>query len=321
LAPELQILALPAAFTLDLVLGDPPGWPHPVRWMGRAIENLEPRFRRRFGRLEIAGMFFALFLVLMTWTLAVFGLKTLQALHPLLGFGGECLLLYYCLATRDLCDAGMHVFAALRREGLQAARNAVGRIVGRDVAGLDAGGVSRAAVESVAENLVDGVIAPIFYAALGGAPLALAYKMVNTLDSMVGYRNARYLLFGRASARLDDVLNWVPARLAVPLTALGAALMGGEGRRALRTAWREGHRHTSPNAGFGEAAFAGALGVRLGGPSCYGGQTVHKPWLGASFDEARPDDIPRACSLMVITAVLALVLLWGAGALTAQFLR
>ena len=146
MALELHILALPVAFALDLVLGDPPGWPHPVRWMGRAIASLEPWFRMRFERLETGGALFALFFVVMTWVLAVCVLKLLQALHPVIGFTAECLLLYYCLATRGLCDAGMDVFTALRRDGLQAARSVVGRIVGRDVALLDDSGVSRAAL-------------------------------------------------------------------------------------------------------------------------------------------------------------------------------
>lgn len=314
------MLALPAAFAMDLILGDPPRWPHPVRWMGRAILWLEPWFRRRFEKLEIAGFFFALSLVGTTWALGAMVLRLLQTWHPLIGFVGECLLLYFSLATRSLAQAGMAVFRALQEDGPDAARKAVGMIVGRDVSALDETGISRAAVESVAENLVDGVIAPLFYAVLGGAPLALAYKMANTLDSMVGYRNERYLLFGRASARLDDVLNWIPARLTVPLTALGAALLGGQGRRALETGWREGRHHTSPNAGYAEASFAGALGVRLGGPSVYHGITVSKPWLGADFADVGPNDIPRACHLMVLTALIGLLLLWGSGAIVNQLI-
>jgi adenosylcobinamide-phosphate synthase len=184
-------------------------------------------------------------------------------------------------------------------------------IVGRETDQLDKEGVSRAAVETVAENLVDGIVAPLFYAALGGGPLALAYKMVNTLDSMIGYQNDRYREFGWAAARLDDGANWLPARLTVPLVALAAAFLNGRWREVLTLARRDGRKHTSPNAGLSEAAFAGALAVRLGGSNRYHGVMVAKPWIGADFGPVKTDDIQRACDLMLLTAVCALVALWG----------
>jgi adenosylcobinamide-phosphate synthase len=204
----------------------------------------------------------------------------------------------------------MAVYRPLREGDVTGAKGQVATIVGRDTAPLSRAGVARACVETVAENLVDGVVSPLFYAALGGAPLALAFKMVNTLDSMVGYKNERYQSFGRAAARIDDAANYLPARLAMPLIALAAALLAGRGRPALGRALREGRRHTSPNAGISEAAFAGALGVRLGGPNYYGGVLVEKPFIGSGLGPVVPDHIPRACELMLVTALISLGAFW-----------
>jgi len=175
---------------------------------------------------------------------------------------------------------------------------------------LDENGVSRAAVETVAENLVDGIISPLFYAAVGGAPLCLAFKMVSTLDSMVGYKNDRYLYFGRSAALMDDIANYIPARLSTPVIALAAQILGGSGKRALGTALREGRNHASPNAGIPEAAFAGALGVKLGGPSFYHGSLVSKPYIGAEFDTVGAYHIPRACDLMMLSAFFSFMPAW-----------
>ena len=184
-------------------------------------------------------------------------------------------------------------------------------IVGRDVERYQAGDIARATVETVAENVVDGVLAPLFFAAIGGAPLAVAYKIVNTLDSMVGYKNPRYLLFGWAAAKIDDVANFIPARLAALLIGLAAWLTSGlNARRALATAWREGASHASPNAGYPEAAFAGALGVCLNGPNYYHGILVDKPYIGASLGAVKIADIPLACRLMTRAALFGCVAAW-----------
>ena len=185
------------------------------------------------------------------------------------------------------------------------------QIVGRETERLDESAVARAAVETVAENLVDGIVAPLFFALLGGAPLAMAYKMVNTLDSMVGYRSPRYIEFGRASARLDDAANFIPARLSLPLIVAAARLGFGRGAQAWRIGRRDARRHASPNSGFPEAAFAGALGVRLGGPNRYHGQVVEKPFIGEELREVAITDIRRACRLMVFTTLLAALLAVG----------
>ncbi|MEJ2167056.1 MAG: adenosylcobinamide-phosphate synthase CbiB [Desulfobacterales bacterium] len=195
---------LPAAFVLDLILGDPNAWPHPVRWMGRAISTLEPRFRKISSNLVWAGFVFAAALIFGTWLLTYLAIAAGAALHPWVAYAIEIILIYFCLAARSLEDAALDIHDCLVADKVDEARQKVALVVGRDVAKYNAGGIARAAVETVAENLVDGVTAPLFFAALGGAPVAMAYKMANTLDSMLGYKNDTYIQFGKASARIDD---------------------------------------------------------------------------------------------------------------------
>lgn len=304
-------IIIAAAFALDLLLGDPPAWPHPVRWMGRAVKLLEPPLRRWIRRPFVAGLLLVAILVPVTWA-AGFGLIAAAGrLSPALALAVQVLILWTCLSARCLQRDAMAVQRALLRQDLSAARTAVAMIVGRETAHLDAGGVSRAAVETVAENLVDGVVAPLFFALLGGVPLALAYKMVNTLDSMVGYRSPRYIEFGRAAARLDDAANFLPARLSLPLIAASAGIGFRRGRQAWGTARRDGRRHLSPNAGWPEAAFAGALGVRLGGSNRYHGETVRKPFIGGEHRPVEVTDIARACDLMLASAFGAVLVAAG----------
>ena len=299
------------AFILDLFLGDPSYLPHPIRWMGRAIAHCEPRYRSNKVNLKLNGLAFTTVMVVTTWCLSFFLVTLAHAVTPWMGGMLEIVMIYYCLATRSLQEAARKVANDLHQNDLSSARCSVAMIVGRETDRLDEEGVSRATVETVAENLVDGIIAPLFYAVIGGAPLAMAYKMVNTLDSMIGYKNERYREFGWAAARLDDAANWLPARLTVPLVALAAALLNGRWRSALKLARRDGRKHTSPNAGLSEAAFAGALAVRLGGPNRYHGTMVAKPWIGAEYQPVRTVDIARACDLMLLTAALALIIFWG----------
>lgn len=298
------ILALTLAFLLDMLLGDPLWQPHPVRWMGNAITRLEPMFRTRIASPAAAGAWMTVSLVAGVWLAAGLTLRIAAAIHPALALLVQILMIYTCISARSLADAALAVGDALAASGLAAGRRAVAMIVGREVDRLDAAGVSRAAVETVAENLVDGVIAPLCFVLLGGAPLAMAYKMVNTLDSMIGYKNDRYRDFGRFAARLDDVVNFIPARLSVPFIALAAHLLGGHGRRALTVVYRDGRAHASPNAGFPEAAFAGALGVWMGGPNRYHGCIVEKPVIGRGLGDVGDVHIPMACQLMLTTTLL-----------------
>lgn len=303
-------MVLPAAVALDLILGDPPFMPHPIRWMGNAITHLEPRFRRLSLPTVVSGALFAGGLVLTTWLAGYLVVKAAGAIHPGVGVAVEILLIYYCLAIRSLDREARSVAKALG-VSLDLARKRVSRIVGREVHRLDEAGVSRATVETVAENLVDGIISPLFYAALGGAPLCLAFKMISTLDSMVGYKNDTYIHFGKAGARLDDLANFIPARLSVPVIAAATRLLSGNGRRAMQTGIREGKHHSSPNAGYPEAAFAGALNVRLGGPNYYHGVLVKKPYIGGRFGDTRIGHIARACELMIVVSLLWAVMVWG----------
>ncbi|MCK7503805.1 MAG: cobalamin biosynthesis protein [Desulfobacterales bacterium] len=259
-------LVLPAAFALDMLLGDPRRLPHPVRWMGRAIGAgralvSEADLRARSS----AGGLFAAALVAGAWALtACAGRRGTPRSSRRWGPASRRCWSITCLSVRSL-ERCRHARSSTCCAGEPRGRkpaSKVALIVGRDVERYQAGDIARATVETVAENFVDGVLSPLLFAAVGGAPLAMAFKMASTLDSMVGYKNERYLLFGKASARLDDVFNFIPARLSVPLIALAAQLLSRTGRRALRTAWLKGANHTSPNAGRPEAAFAGALGVQ-----------------------------------------------------------
>jgi adenosylcobinamide-phosphate synthase len=304
---------LPAAFALDILLGDPRFLPHPVRWMGMAIERLELLLRRIRMDLTFSGALFAAVLILGTWLLAFLVLATAYRVHPLFKVVLEVILIYYCISARSLDNAAMEVKQCLGQKNVQAARKKVAMIVGRDINNYNEAGLARATVETVAENLVDGVTAPLFYAAIGGAPLALAYKMTNTLDSMVGYKNQTYQQFGKASAIFDDLLNYIPARLTVPVIALAAQILSGCGERSLKTAVCEGANHASPNAGYAEAAFAGTLAVKLNGPNYYHGQLVDKPYIGVRFGKTLPGHIKKACDLMLLSSVLWLILMVGGG--------
>jgi len=303
---------LPAAFALDIMLGDPRFLPHPVRWMGLAIERLEPPLRRIRIDLTFSGALLAAVLILGTWLLAFLVLATAHRVHPLFKVVLEVILIYYCISIRSLDDAAMEVKQCLQQNKLQAAREKVAMIVGRDINNYKEEGLARATVETVAENLVDGVTAPLFFAAIGGAPLALAYKMTNTLDSMVGYKNQAYQQFGKASARIDDLLNFIPARFSVPVIALAAQILSGCGERALKTAVCEGANHASPNAGYAEAAFAGALALKLNGPNYYNGKFVDKPYIGVRFGQTSPGHIKKACDIMILSSFLWLLAVWGA---------
>ena len=309
------LLAAVCGFALDLLLGDP-AWltpMHPVVLMGRAISALEKRLRALFPKTPRgeyrAGLLLALVMSVGSYTLCRLILHHLNALSPPLAFALEVIWCWQALAVKDLRVEAMRVKTALESAGLDAARRAVSRIVGRDTENLSAEGVARAAVETVAENFSDGVIAPLFWMLLGGAPLSLCYKAVNTMDSMLGYKNERYLHFGRAPAKLDDAANYLPARLAALLLIAAAWLLGEDAASALRVWKRDRRKHASPNSAQCEAAMAGALGLRLCGPASYFGVLHEKPWIGDARRGIVPDDIRRACRLEYAGAFLGLAAL------------
>jgi len=304
------------ALLLDFIFGDPRRLPHPVRLIGWMITRMESPVRRIFVNPRVAGFVTAVSVILTTalaaWTLT----EAAGKIHPYLGDAVSVLLLYTTFAARDLADHGRAVYEALQGADLELARRRVAMLVGRDTKRLTEQGVIRAAVESVAENTVDGVLAPLFFAAVGGPVLAMAYKASSTLDSMIGYRNERYIDFGKTGAKMDDAANWIPARLSAPIIAAAAALTGLKPGAAWRMALRDGSKHLSPNAGISEAAFAGALGVRLGGPMERHGKTVLLPELGDPLVPLAKDHLLQANRLLYAsTAVAAIVFLLGRAAI------
>ncbi len=300
---EYQILA---AAALDLVLGDPRWLPHPVRGIALLAACLEGITRRMIPPERLAGVLTALS-VYTTAGVVAWGVIRLAGLaHPLAGDIAGVLVIYTTIAARDLAAHSMAVYRPLSRGELAEARKQVRRIVGRDTEDLDEAGISRAAVESVAESTVDGITAPLFYALCFGPIGAMVYRTINTLDSTFGYTTERYIRFGWASARIDDAANFVPARITGPLIAVAAALVGHRGARALRIMLRDGRNHSSPNAGVVEAAMAGALGVQLGGLNYYQGEPVDKPTLGDATAPLAAQHIVRANALMFATTGLFL---------------
>jgi adenosylcobinamide-phosphate synthase len=304
---EHQVLA---ALGLDLVLGDPRWLPHPVRLIGRFAAAMEEPVRRCFP-VRAAGILVAFAVIGVTGVSTYLLIHGAGAAHPLAGDVAAILLLWTVLAARDLADHAMAVYRALVGADLLQARQCVARMVGRETENLDEPGVIRAAVESVAENTVDGVTAPLFFACLFGPCAAMVYKAINTLDSTFGYKNERYLRFGWASARIDDVANYIPARLTIPMVALAAALMRLRPVGAIRIYLRDGHKHPSPNSGRIEAAVAGALGVQLGGPISYFGHPSLKPTLGEPHAPLARQHILQAIGLMFVSTATAAAFFLG----------
>ena len=310
--------AVLGGFVLDAVFGDPAWLPHPVVYMGKAISALEKGLRARLPKTPEGelwgGRILAFCLPVGTFALTSLICIGAAALHPLLGLAVQMFWCGQALAAKGLVQESTNVYRELTKPDLPAARIAVSRIVGRDTQALTAEGVTKAAVETVAENASDGVIAPLLYMLLGGAPLALTYKAINTMDSMVGYKNARYIDFGCASARLDDAVNWIPSRLSALLMIAVCPFVGLDARGAARI-WRRDRRcHASPNAAQTESACAGALGLRLAGPAVYFGKLVEKPTIGDASREIERGDIARATRLMLAASVCALVVFGAARA-------
>ncbi len=304
-----QVIA--AAFALDLIIGDPEGWPHPIRLMGAAISENEKRFRRLPLHATISGGLFAISLILGTFGIAYGLLHICSMIHPGLKAIAEVVIIYFCLSARCLEKAAWGIEKPLSNNDQALARQKISMIVSRETKDLSQTQICRATVETVAENFVDGVLSPLFFIVIGGAPGAMAYKMINTLDSMVGYKNEKYLLFGKVAARIDDGANFIPARLSAPIIAFSARIMGLDGRRSLKTAFLEGRNHKSPNAGYPEAAFAGALGVRLNGPNVYHGRLVDKPFIGTGFSDPKPKDITMARGLLIVSSLIGMLVAAG----------
>ena len=304
--------ALLTGFLLDALFGDPSGFPHITRWIGWLIAASEKLLRRALPETERAESVGGLILVLSTTLIcmaAALGLLWWSyGFSPVWGYGVESFLCYQLLAVKSLKVESMKVYHSLRYEGTECARRDVSMIVGRDTSVLDRDGITRAAVETVAENASDGVAAPLLYMMLGGAVFGCLYKAVNTMDSMVGYKNDKYIHFGRFAAKTDDVLNYIPSRICALLMVASAYLFGFDGKNAFRVWRRDRRKHASPNAAQTEAVCAGALGIRLAGPAVYHGTLYNKPYIGDDTRPIRDKDIISANKLMYGASVLTLLL-------------
>ncbi|MEK5235343.1 adenosylcobinamide-phosphate synthase CbiB [Paenibacillus sp. FSL L8-0470] len=315
-------LILLAAYMLDLIVGDPRSLPHPVVYMGKAISAIE-RLIRRFvlqpRSLKRAGVLLPLLVAGGAWGLTALLVGLLSWVSPWLGWAAGAWLISTTIAAKGLKEAGLAVYVELRKGDLPAARKALGMIVGRDTAGLESPEIVRGTVETVAENIVDAIISPLFFALLGGAPLAMAYRAVNTLDSMVGYKNDKYRDLGWASARLDDVANYIPARITALLLTLCAWLLRLDWQGCWRTVLRDARLHPSPNSGYPESAVAGALGIRLGGENVYHGITSFRAYMGDPLRPLEPEDIIVTSRLMLLSSAIfvcfcaALAWIWIGG--------
>jgi len=304
-------LEISAAYLVDLLFGDPPGYPHPVRLIGQTISLLEKKFLQwthtpRMQRLS--GVIMAAAIVsgagILTWaTIRIAGW-----VHPVFSSVVSIFFAYTTLATRNLYDEPKKVIRALEQGDLPLARKQIGFLVGRDTDHLDEKEICRALIETVSENTSDGIVAPLFYLVIGGPPLAMAYKALNTLDSMVGYRNDRYRYLGWASARGDDVANFIPSRLTALLFVLSSFIVGKSGRGAWRTTWRDGRKNPSPNSGYPEAAMAGALGVQLGGKNFYFGRVEEKPLIGEPERSIDRNVAKESLRLMIANSLIAVII-------------
>ena len=306
----MNLLSIYTGYVLDLIIGDPYSFPHPVRYIGKLISIVEKQIRKITSSdkgLKIAG-FFLWFIVVG----ATFGITTLVLqlfkFNKLAYFIVNTILIYTTLATKCLKDESVKIYKVLKTGDLEKSRIQLSYIVGRDTTNLNEKEIVRATVETVAENTVDGIIAPLFYGFIGGAPLAMAYKAVNTLDSTVGYKNDKYYYLGFASAKIDDIANYIPARLGVILLSLGSLFAGFNFKDALKIGIRDRKNHKSPNCAFSEGAVAGALGIQLGGTNVYFGKEVYKPTIGDKTREIEIEDIVRTNKIMYSSSIISIII-------------
>lgn len=306
----MNLLSIYTGYALDLIIGDPYSFPHPVRYIGKLISIVEKQIRKITSSdkgLKIAG-FFLWFIVVG----ATFGITTLVLqlfkFNKLAYFIVNTILIYTTLATKCLKDESVKIYKLLKTGDLEKSRIQLSYIVGRDTTNLNEKEIVRATVETVAENTVDGIIAPLFYGFIGGAPLAMAYKAVNTLDSTVGYKNDKYYYLGFASAKIDDIANYIPARLGVILLPLGSLFTGFNFKDALKIGIRDRKNHKSPNCAFSEGAVAGALGIQLGGTNVYFGKEVYKPTIGDKTREIEIEDIVRTNKIMYSSSIISIII-------------
>lgn len=306
-----SVLALCIGFGMDLIVGDPHNIPHPVVWIGKLIKALERSLRRLFPKTvlgeNIAGGVLWLLVTVISTAIPVALLWLCHSVSPWLRLGLESVMCWQILATKSLKDESMKVYKALKTGDLEQSRFAVSMIVGRDTARLDEKAIARATVETVAENTSDGVIAPLLYLTIGGAPLGFFYKAVNTMDSMLGYVEPPYKNIGLVPAKMDDVMNFIPARVSAFMMLLSGWLLGLDLKGGWHIFRRDRFNHASPNSAQTESVCAGLLGIRLAGDAFYHGVLHKKKYIGDAKREIEPEDIPGACKLLYATALVTLL--------------
>lgn len=295
------------AYSLDLLIGDPRWIPHPVRGLGLLINTLESYLRKLSVSLRFAGAILTVSVVIASYMITWFLLYLAGLVSPVLAAALNVLFIFMSLSARSLAQAAEQVLLGLERDDIHQARKRLGEIVSRETESLDRNEIVRGTVETVAENTVDGFISPLFYAALGGAPLVWAYKAINTLDSMIGYKDARYLDFGWFAARLDDIANFLPARLSALIIPVAAFLIKEDAPLSIKTVISDRKNSESPNAGYPESAFAGALKIQLGGPNIYRGTVSDRPLIGRALRPKEPRDIKRAVRLMYASSFISIM--------------
>lgn len=307
----LSITALISGFIVDLILGDPHSFPHPIRLIGGSITKGEKIARHVFSDTKegrrIAGTVMSMVVIILAMVVPFLILKIAYSLSSYLGWILEVVMCYQILATKALKDESMKVYDALMKEDIPLARKMLSMIVGRDTAVLDEEGITKAAIETVAENTSDGIIGPLLFLTLGGVPLAFGYKAINTLDSMIGYKNEKYIDFGRFAAKLDDVVNYIPARVSAYIMILASRLLGLDSKNAYRIYKRDRYNHASPNSAHTEAVCAGALGIQLAGNAYYFGKLYEKSTIGDATRKVQREDISLTNKLMYVTCIVALI--------------
>lgn len=294
---------------MDYMFGDPYWFPHPVKFIGKFINFFEGNVRKVVltKKLKIAGFFLVLSTVSITYLCSLIMLLIAKFIHPIVYITINIILIWTCFAAKCLKDEALKVYYAIKEGDINLSRQLISYLVGRDTDHLNEKEIIKATVETVAENTSDGVIAPLFYMLIGGAPLGLVYKAINTMDSMVGYKNDEYLDFGFFAAKLDDVANYVPARITGLLIALTSVILNFNWKQSFKILVRDSNNHSSPNSGFPEAAVAGALDIGLGGTSIYFGKKVEKPTIGEDVRTIEVEDIKRTSKLMYGSTVIFLV--------------
>lgn len=303
------MIELTIGFLLDIIIGDPNNPFHPVRGIGYIAKKLESLFRKILKKsLKTAGFLTWIFTILIVFAITFEIVSICKRINVYFGVIIEGILIYFCIASKGLVVEGYKVIKFLMKDDIDGARKQLSFIVGRDTGSLSREGIIKAVVETIAENMADGIIAPLFYAGIFGAPLAFAYKAVNTMDSMFGYKNDKYMEFGYFPAKLDDIFNYIPARVTGVLIIIAAGILGYDYKNSFKIYKRDRHNHTSPNSAHPEAAMAGALGVELGGANFYFGKLVEKPTIGDKIKEIEIRDVDKTARVLYLSSFIGVVL-------------